>query len=66
MDLSLELEKAKLKIQAAFERLAKEGQISEADLNLIYELVDEMENMSETEFNTKLSDLKEKFGVTDF
>lgn len=66
MDLSLELEKAKLKIQAAFERLANEGQITEADLNLIYELVDELENISETEFNTRLDDLKKKLGVTDF
>lgn len=65
MDLFIELEKAKLKIQAAFERLAKEGQISEADLNLVYELVDQLEDIPEEEFNIRLSDLKKRFGVTD-
>jgi len=65
VDLFIELEKAKLKIQAAFERLAKEGQISEADLNLVYELVDQLEDIPEEEFNIRLSDLKKRFGVTD-
>ncbi|HHY20146.1 MAG TPA: hypothetical protein GX522_09620 [Firmicutes bacterium] len=65
MDLSLELERVKLQIQASFERLAKEGKISEDDLNDVYKLVEEMDNISEDEFQSRLSDLKKRFGLDD-
>lgn len=66
MDLSLELEKVKLRLQASFERLRKEGQITSNDLALVYELVEEMDEISEEEFKKRLKDLKDRFGVVDY
>jgi hypothetical protein len=66
VDLSLELERVKLQIQASFERLAKEGRITEADLDLVYELVGEMDNLSKEEFMSRLASLKKSFGVTEY
>ncbi|HOP53437.1 MAG TPA: hypothetical protein PLN81_02960 [Bacillota bacterium] len=65
MNLREELEKVKLELQASFERLAKEGQITLNDLDQVYDLMDEMESLSEEEFKTRLNDLKKKFGVVD-
>ena len=33
------------------------------DLDQVYDLMDEMESLSEEEFKTRLNDLKKKFGV---
>ncbi|MDD2430860.1 MAG: hypothetical protein PHD88_04035 [Firmicutes bacterium] len=65
MDLQVELEKVKLKLQASFEKLAKDGQITHEDVDLVYALIEQIEDIPEEEFVSRLNDLKKRFGVVD-
>ncbi|MGI6036384.1 MAG: hypothetical protein ACOYCE_11350 [Limnochordia bacterium] len=58
MDLFIQMERVKLRFIAAYERLLEEGQISEAEMEGVIQLIDQMERMDREEFAARLAKLR--------
>lgn len=58
MDLFEETERLKLRLIAAYEKLHKQGRLTEAELESVLDLIDRLEDLPEEEVQRRLESLE--------